>query len=130
MATTTTTWSLKCGGKINNHYYLLDQDRGHYNFVETLNVIRKIRVSYPDTLFVLIEDKANGTAIINVLSDEMEGIIPVEPSGGKSVKSERSNPLPLRANVSLSPVMAILQKTLWLSVAPSRTGLTTTKLMP
>lgn len=79
-------------GKINNHYYLLDQDRGHYNFVETLNVIRKIRVSYPDTLFVLIEDKANGTAIINVLSDEMEGIIPVEPSGGKVSRANAVTP--------------------------------------
>lgn len=79
-------------GKIGNKYYLLDQIRDHLTFVQTLGTIRELRVSHPDTLFVLIEDKANGTAIINVLSDEMDGIIPIEPAGGKISRANAVTP--------------------------------------
>lgn len=79
-------------GKIDNKYYLLDQKRDHFTFMDTLKEIRELRVSHPDTLLVLIEDKANGSAVINVLSDEMEGIVPVEPSGGKVSRAHAITP--------------------------------------
>ena len=54
----------------------------HLNFLATLQAIRTVRSLYPRAMTVLIEDKANGSAIINVLQQEMF-CIPVNPRGGK-----------------------------------------------
>lgn len=55
----------------------------HLDFVSTLDCIRSYHQKYENILFTLIEDKANGSAVINVLSNEIEGIIPILPEGGK-----------------------------------------------
>ena len=75
--------SVQVWGKKDRDYYLLTRTKKHLNFVDTLNVIRNYRIEFPDSIFVLVEDKANGPAIINMLSAEMEGLIPVKPEGGK-----------------------------------------------
>lgn len=51
-------------------------------FTETLAQLRLIRRLYPAATRVLIEDKANGAAITDVLSREMF-ILPIQPRGGK-----------------------------------------------
>lgn len=38
---------------------------------------------YPKCLTTLVEDKANGSAIIQVLRHDIAGIIPITPEGGK-----------------------------------------------
>ena len=61
--------------------YLLDQVRGRMTFTETLNAMRDLSAKWPQTTRKLVEDKANGTAVIDVLRKEIHGIIPVEPFG-------------------------------------------------
>lgn len=51
-------------------------------FTETLTQLRLIRKLYPHATRVIVEDKANGSAIIDVLSREMF-VIPIQPRGGK-----------------------------------------------
>ena len=63
--------------------YLLDQVRGRMSFTETLDAMRGLSSKWPQTTRKLVEDKANGTAVIDVLKKEIPGIIPVEPFGGK-----------------------------------------------
>lgn len=70
-------------GKRDNKYYLLKVINEHMDFVTTVNKIRELREEDPEIMFVLVEDKANGSAIINVLSNEMDGVIPINPLGGK-----------------------------------------------
>ena len=84
--------AIQVWGKKNKKYYLLDAIKKHLNFVDTLAAIRNFKSQYEDTIFVLIEDKANGTAIINVLSSEMEGVIPVKPEGGKVTRANAVSP--------------------------------------
>ncbi len=48
-------------------YVLLDQIRKRMSFSETLSAIRKISVAYPFCSAHLIEEKANGSAIIDIL---------------------------------------------------------------
>ena len=79
-------------GKKDKNYYLLDAIKKHLNFVDTLDAIRNFKSRYSDAIFILIEDKANGTAIINVLSSEMEGVIPVKPEGGKVTRANAVSP--------------------------------------
>lgn len=52
-------------------------------FVDTLEAIKHTLHKYPETSYTYIEDKANGSAIIDALSREFSGIIPVAPEGGK-----------------------------------------------
>lgn len=88
-------------GKGDKKYYLLDLINEHLNFVETCDKIRELKSKYPESLFVLIEDKANGSAIINVLSNEMEGIIPVNPLSGKIARANAITPAVERGDVYL-----------------------------
>ena len=67
--------------------YLLDQVRARLTFTETVQSIRSLTAKWPKATRKLIEDKANGTAVIDVLKKEIPGIIPVEPMGGKVVRA-------------------------------------------
>lgn len=84
--------AIQVWGKKDKEYYLLDALKQHLNFVDTLAAIRNFKAKYEDMMFILIEDKANGTAIINVLSAEMEGVIPVKPEGGKVTRANAVSP--------------------------------------
>lgn len=68
-------------------YVLLDQIRKRMSFSETLSAIRKFATKYPFCSAHLIEEKANGSAIIDVLQGEIPGICPVMPLGGKEARA-------------------------------------------
>lgn len=70
-------------GRNGPNVYLIDQVRARMNFPATLQTIRNLTVKYPQSSLKLIEDKANGSAIIQTLQREIPGIVPVEPEGGK-----------------------------------------------
>ncbi|GHU69967.1 hypothetical protein FACS1894184_14780 [Clostridia bacterium] len=67
--------------------FLLDQVRGRMTFTETVNAIRSLSAKWPQTSRRLVEDAANGAAVIDVLKKEVHGIIPVKPLGGKVVRA-------------------------------------------
>lgn len=70
-------------GRRGHSVYLIDQVRARMNFLATIQTIRNLAKKYPQAGLKLIEDKANGSAIIQTLEMEMPGIIPVKPEGGK-----------------------------------------------
>jgi predicted phage terminase large subunit-like protein len=70
-----------------DQYILLDQIRKRMSFSDTLRAIRKISSAYPFCSAHLIEEKANGSAIIDTLQDEIPGIFPVLPLGGKEARA-------------------------------------------
>jgi predicted phage terminase large subunit-like protein len=65
-------------GKRGADMYLLDNWVGKVNFTTTLQQIRNMLQKWPVVGAKFIEDKANGTAIINVLNKEIGGFIPVQ----------------------------------------------------
>lgn len=76
-----TVWS-KVGGR----YYLRHCSNKRLDFPGTLAELRTLRALYPEAWTVLVEDKANGPAIISTLHHEMPGIIGVTPRGGKAAR--------------------------------------------
>ena len=74
--------SIQVWGKSRNDYYLRYCLNKHLDFPGTLEAIRSVVRLYPRAKTVLIEDKANGSAIIQTLQREMY-CIPVNPLGGK-----------------------------------------------
>lgn len=81
--------------------YLLAQKRERLTFTNTIKALRVMRADHPNANAVLIEDKANGPAIIDVLKDEIPGIIPIEPIGSKEARAEAAAPLINAGNVLL-----------------------------
>lgn len=75
-------WGIAGAGR-----YLLDQVRGHMSFSRTLEAIRQISAKWPRATRKLVEDKANGTVVIDTLKSEIPGLIAVEPEGGKQARA-------------------------------------------
>jgi len=74
-------------GKFGARCYLLDQTRRRMSFSETCKEIIAQRKKWPQIREVLIEDKANGPAVIDVLKPIVPGLIPVEPDGSKLARA-------------------------------------------
>lgn len=72
--------------------YLLDQAREHAEFIRTLEMFRGLNKRWPQTQEKLVEDKANGPAIISTLHSEIGGIIPIEPDGDKAARLRAVSP--------------------------------------
>lgn len=70
-------------GKNQANMYLIDQVRAKMNFPSTIQTIRNVIAKYPNAALKLVEDKANGSAIIQTLQGQIGGIVPVNPEGGK-----------------------------------------------
>jgi predicted phage terminase large subunit-like protein len=65
--------------------YLLAMRWDRMSFTETLQAIRDLRAVWKP-IEIAIEDKANGSAIIELLKQELPGVIPIEPDGGKEAR--------------------------------------------
>lgn len=81
------------------NYYLMYWVHERMTFTETLNAIRHTTTLYPDTYSKFIEDKANGSAIIDTLKDTISGIVPIDPDGGKEVRASAVSPMWESGNV-------------------------------
>lgn len=70
--------------------YLIEQKRGRWSFTQTLKEMRDWSTHGLLSRAVtrrLIEDKANGPAIMDTLRDEIAGIKPVQPMGSKEARA-------------------------------------------
>lgn len=83
------------------HAYLLDQVHRRMTFVETCQAVRMLAARWPQSAAKLVEDKANGTAVINFLSRTVAGLIPVEPDGSKVARAAAVSPFVEAGNVFL-----------------------------
>jgi predicted phage terminase large subunit-like protein len=81
--------------------YLLDQIRARLDLPGTINAIRRMSIKWPQAGAKLIEDKANGPAVMQCLAHELGGIIPVEPLGGKIARAYAVAPRIEAGNVYL-----------------------------
>ena len=93
--------------RIGSRAFLLDQIRERLNFSKSLAAFRRMVHRWPQATAKLVEDKANGPALINVLQETISGIIPVEPIGSKFARASAIAPLVEAQNVVL-PSEAVL----------------------
>lgn len=81
--------------------YLLDQVHDHLDFVGTCQAVRDLAAHWPQAVAKYVEDKANGTAVINALRRSVPGMIPVEPEGSKVARAAAVSPFAEAGNVYL-----------------------------
>lgn len=74
-------------GKKDANSYLLDQVRARMSFTKTVAAVIDLKNKWPAIREILIEDKANGPAVIDTLKATVHGIIPIEPDGSKLARA-------------------------------------------
>ena len=79
-------------GRVGANRYLLDQVRARMDLPTTMQSIRNLTAKWPQAKAKLIEDKANGPAVIQMLKREISGLIPVNPDGGKEARAHAVSP--------------------------------------
>lgn len=90
--------------------YLLDMVRARMDFPTTMNAILTMTRKWPQAYMKVIEDKANGSAIIQVLSKKIEGIMPVTPRESKLARVQAILPQIECGNVYLPNGAAWLEE--------------------
>ncbi|MEY0256543.1 phage terminase large subunit, partial [Morganella morganii] len=74
-------------GKKGANAYLLHQIRKRMSFTETLKAVKLLAEKFPQARRKLVEDKANGPAVIDSLKNIISGLMPVEPDGSKIARA-------------------------------------------
>lgn len=72
--------------------FVLDNVTKRASFLKTLEIFASLLKQYPRISAKLVEDKANGTAIIDTLKSKVPGIIAIEPEGGKESRAQAAAP--------------------------------------
>jgi len=81
--------------------YLLDQIRDKLDFVKTIQAVRTLTAKWPKATAKMVEDKANGPAVISALKREITGLIEVQPDGSKEARAFAVSPQIEAGNVYL-----------------------------
>jgi len=71
------------------------------SFTETLDAVRRMSEDFPACSGKLIEDKANGPAVMSTLENEIGDMIPIEPHGSKESRAHAVAPSFEAGNVYL-----------------------------
>lgn len=88
-------------GKRGGNFYLLDEVRDRMDFPATCAAIQMLSLQWPKATTKLVEDKANGPAVISSLRNSISGLIPVKPRGSKQARASAVSPLIEAGNVFL-----------------------------
>jgi predicted phage terminase large subunit-like protein len=81
--------------------FLLDQVRRHMDMPATKEAVRALSERWPKAGAKLVEDKANGPAVIQELKHDIPGLIEVQPEGGKVARAHAVSPMIESGNVYL-----------------------------
>lgn len=92
---------LQVWGRIGANKYLLDQVRGRMDFPTTKTAMRALAAKWPWCNLWVVEDKANGSAIISELQNEIAGINPFSPRDSKEARAHATAPTVAAGNVYL-----------------------------
>jgi predicted phage terminase large subunit-like protein len=79
-------------GRVGANQYLLDKVRDRMSFTNTVKAMRTSTQRWPKARLKLVEDKANGSAIIDTLRGEIGGIVAVNPQGSKEARAHAAAP--------------------------------------
>lgn len=88
-------------GRKGGNFYLLDQVRARMDFVKTCDAFIALSNKHPRVTRKLVEDKANGPAIISTLKAKIPGIVPITPKESKEARANAVTTLWEAGNVFL-----------------------------
>jgi predicted phage terminase large subunit-like protein len=80
-------WGRPYKAAVRAHMYLLDCVADRMTYTETEQAIKDMKRRWPRIRIILIEKKVNGAALIERLSNMVNGIEPYDPDGSKTVRA-------------------------------------------
>jgi predicted phage terminase large subunit-like protein len=81
--------------------FLLDQVHDRMSFVETCLAVRMLAAKWPQAVLKLVEDKANGPAVLSALAQKVNGLVGETPQGSKVARAAAVSPFVEAGNVIL-----------------------------
>lgn len=81
--------------------WLLDLVRRRMDVVETCQVLAELAAKWPQATLKIIEDKANGPAVIRVMREQVGGIVPFTPEDSKEGRARAISPFVEAGDVEL-----------------------------
>lgn len=88
-------------GRVGAAKYMLDYYRERADINESIRAIMAFADKWPKAYAKLVEDKANGPAIIQLMQGKLDGLIAVNPEGGKESRAHAASPSVESGNVYL-----------------------------
>jgi len=88
-------------GRMGADRYLLDQVRARMGIVETMAAIVSMTGKWPRASRKLIEEKANGAAVIELLKKKVPGLTPINPRDDKVARARAVEPIQESGNIYL-----------------------------
>jgi predicted phage terminase large subunit-like protein len=88
-------------GKVGANKFLLDQTLERMDIVKTIAAVTSMTDKWPKATAKLVEDKANGPAVISMLRNKISGLIAIEPEGSKESRVHAVSPEIESGNVYL-----------------------------
>ena len=74
-------------GRAGSRIYILDCINDKMNFVESVAAVRRLSAKWPKARAKVVENKANGPAIVNLLEKEIPGMVEFNPKGSKDERA-------------------------------------------
>ncbi|MEU4296355.1 phage terminase large subunit [Kitasatospora aureofaciens] len=87
--------------KADGQAFLLDQVRDRLDFPAACRAVQALSAKWPQTSLKLVEDKANGPAVIAQLQSTVPGLVAVTPQGSKEARLAAVTPFIEAGNVLL-----------------------------
>lgn len=88
-------------GRVGADAYLIERINDRMDFPTTIQAVQNLAVMKPVAAAKLVEDKANGPAVISMLRSKIPGLIAVEPDGSKTARVAAISPFIESGNVYL-----------------------------
>ena len=85
------------------NFYLIDQVRDRLDVLQTCDAIASLRAKWARVREILIEDAANGPAVVQIMRRTLPGLKLVTPLGGKAARANASAAYHRSGNVLLPP---------------------------
>ena len=74
-------------GRAGSNLYILDCVNRKMDFVESVAAVRQLSTKWPKARAKVVENKANGPAIVNLLHKEIPGMVEFNPKGSKDERA-------------------------------------------
>lgn len=87
--------------RVDGNYYLVDQAHDRMSVSETCRAVAALSGKWKNAVRKLVEDAANGPAVVDILQKRIPGLKLVSPAGGKIARAHAVEPIWESGNVWL-----------------------------
>ena len=79
-------------GRSGPNVYVFDLVNEKMSFTQSVKAVRDMTAKWPKARAKVVEDKANGPAVMDVLGKEVSGLVPFNPRGSKEERAISATP--------------------------------------